>query len=383
MRMRILMVVRQFYPWVGGTERQAQKLSAKLIELGVDVRVVTGWWFRGTPQREMIGPVPVFRNFTFWEMFGVSGLRKFGGYTYLLTLLWHLWRRRHDYDIIHVHLLNYHAFPAVLAGRWWGKKTIIKTANSGQGSDIRRMQSDMLPGQRWMLPVTLTAHRLVAINVESVAELREAGTSPERIITIPNGVEVSGPSKRDYALNGNVTAMFVGRLHSNKGLDVLLTAFQQVIRRRPDQGWRLWLVGDGPLRSQLEAQAADLGLAERMKFWGWVENVSSLLAQADVFVLPSRTEGISNALLEAMAVGLPCVATSIGGNVDLLQTHQAGLLVPPDDVNALAEALLSLGGTEALRAQLGRRARQMVEAHFSIDSVAQQYLELYHSLMHQ
>ena len=381
--MRILMIVRQFYPWVGGAERQTQKLAAKLIELGLDVNIVTGWWFRGTPRQEIIDTVPVFRNFTCWQMFGIKGLRKFGGYLYILSLFWYLWKHRHEYDLIHVHLLSYAALSAVLAGRWLGKKTIIKISNSGQDSDIRRMQeNDMLPGQRQMLPVTLRADQMVAINRKIIDELRQVGVPAERILTIPNGVETNGSDyKTDYKLDNTATLVFVGRLHPQKGLNVLLPAFKQVIEKKPNVEWRLWLVGDGPLRAELEAMAQQLGIAGAVKFWGKVDDVPSYLAQADMFVLPSRAEGMSNALLEAMAYGLPCVATRISGNVDLIQHEQNGLLVSPQSETDLAKAIVRLAGDETLRHKIGRSARCTVETEYSIDSVAQKYIELYHTLL--
>jgi glycosyltransferase involved in cell wall biosynthesis len=379
--MRVVMIVRQFFPWVGGTERQAQKLSARLIELGVDVRVVTGWWFWKTPREEVIETVPVFRNFTCWNMFNLKGLRKFAGYTYILSLFWYLWKHRAEYDVIHIHLLNYHAFPAVLSGRWLGKRSLIKMANSGQGSDIRRMHTNVLPGQKQMLPVTLKADRLVAINEESIGELRAAGVPSERIIVIPNGVETNGHYKSDYQLNNTVVVLFVGRLHPNKGLDILLPACQSVIRRRPELQWQLWLVGDGPLRGELEQLAEKLQISQAVKFWGQVKDVTPYLAQADIFVLPSRTEGISNALLEAMAYGLPCVATCIGGNTDLIMHNENGLLVNPESEVELAEAVTRLADDEILRLKIGRSARQRIEANYSINHIARRYIELYQTLL--
>jgi len=381
--MRVLMIVRQFYPWVGGAERQAQRLAAKLINLGIDVSIVTGWWIWGTPRREVIETIPVFRNFACWGMFGLKGLRKFGGYIYMLSLFWHLWKNRHEYDLIHVHLLSYSAFPGVLAGRWLGKKTIIKIATSGQRSDILRMrENDMLPGQRQMLPLTLKADRMVAINREIVDELLEAGVPPERIVVISNGVEVDRfDYRRDYRLGSTVTVLFVGRLHPQKGLDVLLPAFRRVIHSRPDIGWRLWLLGDGPLRPKLRMMAEQQGIGPAVKFWGQVNNVPAYLAQADMFVLPSRAEGMSNALLEAMAHGLPCVATRISGNTDLIQHNENGLLVTPESEAALAEAIIRLADDEVLRQKVGRLARQTVEAEYSMDRIAERYVRLYTMLL--
>ena len=162
---RVVMVVRLYHPWVGGTERQAHKLSKQLLARGCRLEVVTGWWFRGTRQREVIDTVPVFRNQTLWEFFGIRGLRKFGGYLYILTLLWYLWRCRAHYDVIHVHGLNYHTFAASIAGRRLGKPTIVKLANSGPASDIVKMREDrQLALARFMLPRALQCDLFVALN---------------------------------------------------------------------------------------------------------------------------------------------------------------------------------------------------------------------------
>jgi len=375
------MVVRQFYPWVGGAERQAEQLAAKLIEQGLDVRVVTGWWRWDTARREVVSGVPVFRNFTFWNMFGVRGLRKFAGYLYMLSLFWHLWRQRAHYDIIHVHLLSYPAWPAVLAGRWLGKKTIIKLANSGTQSDLLRMrQDDMLPGQRWMLPLTLQADRLVGISHEIVAELRAAGVPANRISHIPNGVVIPPAVPRRQPAGGRLEVVFVGRLVPSKGGRTLIAAFDQARQARPNLFGQLVLLGSGPLRPELEALARSLGIESQVRFCGAVRDVPEHLRQADIFVLPSQAEGISNALLEAMARGLPCIASRVGGNRDLIREGESGLLVTPDDVGELALALIRLAEDAALRERLGRQARRQVEAENGLDSVARRYQALYAAL---
>jgi len=255
-------------------------------------------------------------------------------------------------------------------------------ANSGQGSDIRRMQeNDMLPGQRQMLPLALGADRIVAINRETIFELQEVGVSLERIVTIPNGVETDSLNyKRAYTINGQVTVIFVGRLHPSKGVEVLLGAFNQVVLNRPDMGWRLWILGEGPLKPELELMARQLGIAQQVKFWGRVDDVPVYLTQADLFVLPSRTEGISNALLEAMAHGLPCVATRIGGNVDLIRHGENGLLVKPESESELVEAIKLLATDENLRCNVGKVARQTIEREYSLESVVRRYITLYKSL---
>lgn len=384
MSTRVLMISRLFNPAIGGTELQAQNLAHKLIEKGVDIQMTTSWWFRGTQQHEVIESIPVFRNFAFWGFFGIKGLRKFGDYIYLLTLFWYLYRHRNKYDIIHIHMLNQAAFPGVLAGLWLRKPTIIKLAASGLYSDISKMQTNnfALPGSRQMLPVILRADRFVAISQAIVEELLEVGIPQEKILFIPNGLEMDEfDLKTDYGLHDPIRLISVGRLHHQKGLDVLLQAFSDIIANRPKRRWRLLLLGDGPLQHELKEMARRLGIDREVEFGGFVNNVSSYLNTADVFLLPSRSEGLSNALLEAMAYGLPCIATSVGGNVDLIRHSDTGILVPPDDSTALADAIISLTEEEPLRRRLGGAAYQTIEATYNLDSVATKYIKLYDSLL--
>jgi glycosyltransferase involved in cell wall biosynthesis len=381
--MRILMVVRLFYPWIGGTERQAHKLAKKLSERDIDVKIVTGWWFRGTPQREVIDGIPVFRNQTLWEMFGVKGLRRFGGYLYFFSLLWYLWRHRGEYDLLHVHGLNYHAGAAALAGRWFHRRTLVKLANSGQASDIKKMQAgQQLPLSRFLLPAALSSDRFVATNHLIADELIAAGVPANRITKLPNGVEIdSVRAKLDFSLNDPVRLVFVGRLHAQKGLDVLLTAFKQLLSHHPQWHLHLQLLGDGPLREDLVALADDLGIASHVDFIGMTERVPEYLQQADIFVLPSRAEGHSNALLEAMACGLPVVVSDIPANLDVVEGGRNGLVFAVDDPRSLSAALARLLEQRELRARLGLAARETVEAQYSLDHIVDDYIALYREIL--
>ena len=379
---RVFMVVRLFYPWIGGTERQAHKLALALSEKGVPVEIVTGWWFRGTPRREELDGLPVYRNFTLWQFLGIKGLRKFGGYLYILTLILYLWRRRNDYDVIHVHGLNYHTFAANLAGRWFDRRTIAKLANSGQASDVQKMRQDrQLALARYMLPVALQSDRFVAINETIVEELVAAGVEPERIVSVGNGVETDRIQPRaDYSLGQPARLLYVGRLHPQKGLDVLLQAIR-LLGDEPARPIQCRLIGDGPARGELTALAGQLGLDDLVTFCGQSDQVLEELAAADVFVLPSRAEGLSNALLEAMAAGLPAVVSDIPGNVDVIEHERNGLLFRAEDPRDLAERLNSLLDQEDLRRRLGQAARQTVEERYSLDIVSQRYLNLYEQVV--
>jgi L-malate glycosyltransferase len=380
---RVLMVVRLFYPWVGGTERQALKLAQQLAAKGVIVEITTGWWFRGTPQREVVGGVSVFRNHTLWEMFGIRGLRKFGGYLYILSLIFYLWRHRFHYDIIHVHGLNYHTFAAVLAGRWFRRKTVTKVANSGQASDILKMhKGQQLALSRYMLPAALRSDCFVALTETIAAELTKAGVSSTHIANLVNGVESERiVAKSSYVLHQPPKLIYVGRLHAQKGVDILLRAVEQLMAQHPSHRVCLQIVGDGPLWDFLHSLAEQLGISRQVQFLGQTDQVLEQLSQADIFVLPSRAEGLSNALLEAMACGLPVVVSDVPGNVDVVTDGKTGLLFTAEDPNSLAQALVSLLGQPQLRQVLGRAARQCVENRYSLNSVADRYIALYRDLL--
>lgn len=375
---RVVMVVRLFHPWVGGTERQAQKLAKKLTEDGIDVQISTGRWFRGTKSWEAIDGVPVFRNSTLWEFFGLRGFRKFGGYLYMLTLLWHLWRRRNTYDIIHVHGLNYHTAIAVIAGRLLHRPVIVKLANSGPASDIDRMrQGRQLALSRFLLPTALRSDRFVALNPAVIGELMDAGVGRDRIVEIPNGVETTSLEPTRTA--GTIRVTYIGRLHHQKGLDTLLRAAAIVKQQSPSLQFDLTLVGDGPARAGLKKLAEGLGVPVR--FTGTTVDVAGELATAAVFVLPSQAEGLSNSLLEAMATKHAVVVSAIPGNLAVVTDGHNGLVFTPGNEQELATVLQRLLVDDQLRETLGANAVATVDRLYRLDVVAARYRNLYLELL--
>jgi glycosyltransferase involved in cell wall biosynthesis len=142
--MKILMVISQFYPVIGGAEKQAQLLARTLLQKGIEVKILTGWWNRKTPRKEIIDGVMVIRNFCGWGMFGLKRnrtIRMVHGLIYMVSLAAYLILHRREYDIIHVHQALYPAFVSVLVGKQvLGKSVIVKTASSGMTSDIKQLE---------------------------------------------------------------------------------------------------------------------------------------------------------------------------------------------------------------------------------------------------
>jgi glycosyltransferase involved in cell wall biosynthesis len=175
------------------------------------------------------------------------------------------------------------------------------------------------------------------------------------------------------------TILTVANLRSEKAHEVLLVAAAQLRRY---SHLRFLIAGDGPRAAELRALAKTLGVARQVSFLGHREDVPALLASADAFVLPSRSEAFPNGAIEAMAAGLPVVATRVGGLLDLIDEGRTGLLVPPDDPAALAAAIESLVLSPARAAMLGAAARDEVTRRYSFDRMVRGFEDLYLAQLH-
>jgi glycosyltransferase involved in cell wall biosynthesis len=201
--------------------------------------------------------------------------------------------------------------------------------------------------------------------------------APDIVVkTIPNGVDAKKfQVSKKHRKNGRVRMVFVGRLTHQKGIDIFLRALHRLDGGVPVEAE---LVGDGGARLDLQNLVKQLGLENRVHFEGWSsrEDVLAYYQGADIFVMPSRDEGMPNALLEAMACGLPVIATRVSGNEELVQDGVTGLLVPPDDPCALGKALERLVKNEDLRRMMGKAGRGSAERIYTWRLTARAYLAL-------
>ena len=218
------------------------------------------------------------------------------------------------------------------------------------------------------------AHRVVANSRAAAAQVAREGVSPERIAVIPNGIEMTRyPAAPARAARRVITT--VANLRGEKGHEVLIEAAARVLRERP--GTVFQLVGGGPMKTQLQQQAYDLGIADAVRFLGHREDVPQLLHDSDLFVLPSRSEAFPNGVVEAMAVGLPVVASDVGGIPELIEHERNGVLVPVGDAEALARALLRLIDDPARTAELGAAARATIAQGYSFERMVAAFETLY------
>ena len=229
----------------------------------------------------------------------------------------------------------------------------------------------------------------VTANSEAVRRhVHEAeGCALDKIVVIPNGVDLTRfPAVESAATTARATLAIdpptsrpivgtVARLAPKKGQHDLIEAAALVVRRRPDATFVL--VGGGPLLSDLRTQADGLGLNGSVRFLGAVDDPIPLLSRMDVFVLSSHMEGMSNAMLEAMAAGRPVVATRVGGNAEVVEDGVTGFLVPPRDPARLAEAMLTLLDDPARASAMGVAGRARVETHYAVGPMVGRLEDLY------
>ncbi|MGH7408997.1 MAG: glycosyltransferase, partial [Candidatus Methylomirabilales bacterium] len=262
--------------------------------------------------------------------------------------------RRERVEVLYSFL--FHAnLMARLVGGWCGVPVRVSTERiAGWEGPVRRLLNRLTAG---------LATRVVAVS-EAVRDetARTLGVAPERVTVIPNGV-----STREFApASRPVEAPVIGctgRLHRKNSHPTLLEAFAAIRQALPEA--RLFLVGDGPERGPLERAVARRGWGGAVTFAGEQADVRPWLHRMAVYVQPSIAEGMSNSILEAMACGLPVVATRVGGTPEMVEDGVSGLLVPPEDPAALATALVTLLGDPARRAAMGAAGRERVARQFN------------------
>jgi glycosyltransferase involved in cell wall biosynthesis len=278
--------------------------------------------------------------------------------------------RAADAALIHANGTRAMAY-AVAAGRLARRPTIWH---------VRIAESDGLVDRALCAAAT-------AVIATSRAVARRFAWAEAKVRVVPNGIDLKRfvprpPSAALRAILGvppsAPVVLSIGRHVPEKGYRHLVDAALPVERARAGVHWVL--VGDGELRPELEAQARRLGLAGAMHFAGWRDDVADVLALADVFVLPSESEGFGRVLVEAMAMARPVVATAVGGVPDIVLASQTGLLVPPADPAALAGAVQALLGDPARAARLGAAGRARAESTFGlgahVDGVERVYDEV-------
>lgn len=391
--MRVYIAPETFLPLVGGLEKQAFLQSKYLRTQGVEATIITMHFQQGSPGYEILEGVPVLRvagRILAWRNRLPGILRRLCYLLALCVLGWRLWRCRQTYDILHVFQFSLFTLPALVVCRLARKPLVI-----GMRCDVppltdkkcRHSWADLdgLARLGWLAlhlinrQLCLARACIVVLSAHMRESLSRYGLDGAEIRLIPNGVDTVSFSPCSEQRGQALTVVCVAGFRYQKGIDVLLHAWSLLVEQLPAA--RLILVGDGPLLVSLQRLAVDLGITASVEFAGLCSDVARQYQRGRIAVLPSRWEGMPNALLEAMACGRACIATRVSGSIDLLGQEEHGILVEPENRESLAAALWLLLTEPDMVWRYGQAARQFIEQHHAFQHVMDKYTELYNDLL--
>ena len=361
----------------GGVERVVDEVCHRLARQGHILRVFTFNTARA-PAYEVLDGVQIYRApaIELTRLTRMQASLSPG----LLPLAWRLARSRPP-DILHAHNLVFSSTLAATVLKRLVNRPLVTTLHLGSLGQLGGLSQLLASSYERTLgrAVVGSSDRIIAVSDAVGGHAVRLGARPEAVRVIANGVD----TRRFYPAMGRQNGTFrvacVGRLILNKGPQYLVEAAPQVLRARPET--EFVFVGDGPLRSGLEERARQLGISRRLVFLGTRPDVAAILQTCDVLARPSLLEGMPLTVLEAMACGLPVVATPVSGTAELVRDGENGLLVQPGDPACLARAILRLMEDEPLRTAQGKRGRHLVEGGFSWEAVAERTLAVYRELL--
>lgn len=380
---------------IGGAQEVVRTLVEFLLASGSCQPVVCT--FKDGPLRQEIEQVGVKVEVLPQRRYGVVALPLF-----IMDMV-RIWKslaelvKRYDVDVVQTHLLASLDFLVLLLLYTTDLRVVLWTFHN-----VRfELTAAMLPRHKWLLLPKRYSHRLlyrlashlvsgfIAVSDEvKEAMIETIGPIQDKIVVVDNGVDVrryGRPVDRvairhQLGLEANTRLIaVVATLKEQKGHRYLIEAMAVIVPRHPDL--HVLFIGDGELREELQVQVERLNLGHHIYFLGSRSDVPQLLAACDLFVLPSLWEGLSMALLEAMATGLPIVATEVSGTVQVLVPNETGILVPPGEPGRLTHAIERLMSDPERAQAMGAAARRRVAAEFSAQKQAGEHLALYHRLL--
>lgn len=372
--MRILLVNYEFPPAGGGAGNATLFMARALVGLGHEPTVLTGA-VGGEPASSLVDGIRVIRVRPRRGAADRASIGDIAGF--LAAAFFRAPAIARDCRAEGV--VTFFTIPSGPAGWLLNRLKGLPYVVSLRGGDVPGHVPGIQAFHRVTKPLrraVLRRARAVVANAPGLAR-RSEGVDPVPVQVIPNGVDSdyfrpAGPGERAEGFR----ILFVGRLHEEKNVELLLHAAARVHAAGVDL--HVDLVGDGAMRPALEELARDLGIAARVAWHGWLpkDQVAPLYRRATCLVNPSRYEGMPNTVLEAMASGLPVVASDVGGNNDLVVHEGSGFLFELPGVEAMAAALNALAASPALAQRMGALGREIVVSGYSWQSVAGRYVEL-------
>jgi glycosyltransferase involved in cell wall biosynthesis len=376
--MRILLWKKDIAKIQGGEIKVTARLAAQLRQQGHDAFLVSsrGKWLEQTRVEQSIGQLHVLIYYLSHPPLPIIGQLVHYLHLFFFMIIRHV-------QAIHVVSIKGRGLPVIFMGRLLNRLTICYTVGSYVHYLVER-QARQPRRVRWHVRLLNWTNIFICESDVCKQTLIEQGITGTKIRVVSNGVDTThfspDPDKRDA--NRRTLGLFIdgiwlvwcGSLRALKRPDLPVAALVQLAQLFPDLN--LALVGDGPQRDEIAQLIADNGLTERVVITGWVADTRDYLRAGDFYVVSSDKENHSNSLMEAMACGLPSIATDVGGNGTIVQHRHNGLLVPPDDVEALATAITTYLTDAAFAHKMGVQARHSIQEHHSLPNMARAYAKI-------
>ena len=376
------MISGRFFPEsAGGSQKQCLRLSKELIKKGYSITILTSRNKVKTPKNSIIADIRIVRFLTFGPPQHLS-LR----YLYA-SLIWigkiYFWMRRNhtDFDIIHSQQGKFQAYVSVKIAKIFNKKSIVQVVNGGKDFEPIILKKKLAGGKKAYQYIIKNADRFIAASDQMKFDFEKIRIPPFKVKLIKTGINTHSERINYLEKLGDIKFIFVGRFEHQKNLFALIEAFEIFIRKYRNS--KLILIGDGSLKQKIRSLVAKKALAEKVECLGWLKDVDvqNCLIRSDFFILPSHAEGMSNALLEAMNVGLIPICTQVSGARDLIGYNQNGFLIngfEPKGIFMAMDEAMRLSQKQKL--VMSQRCVDKIEQEHKIEKMAEKFTDLYDSL---
>jgi len=376
--MHVCMFTDYFLPHLfGGTEKAVYEISRRLVKKGHQVTVLT-LDVHGYERRSQVEGIDIYR-------LPAVSLTKVVGAQLTVSPLSVLRTSRIIRsvcpDVIHAHNLYFNLTAISSMVKRLTHLPLVTTLHLPKMQYDKPLLDTLIKFYQKTIGhlIVKSSDRLIAVSKSVLMHaIEDLKASPSGITLIPNGVDTSVFLPNDQRRK-NAIVTFIGRLIRNKGPQCLIQASPDILKSHPEA--RIYIVGEGPLKDKLMHQVATQRLEDHIHFLSSVSDILPILQSTTIFVRPSLTEGMSLAILEAMACGLPVVASSVEGNVEIIDHGKTGYLVPPTNSKALAEAITFLLSNQKIASEIGENARRKIEKFYDWEHIADRTMEIYLSLL--
>jgi len=375
LKMKILLINYEFPPLGGGAGNATQNIAKELVRLEQEVIVISSSFNNLTREENLNG----------YKLIRVKSLRKERGQSnpwemiiFVISVIFFLskflkkWRP----DII----IAFFSIPSGIVAYWLKKRYKINYIISLRGGDVPGFYAKNLKFYHWLtLPINKKVWqkaKSIIANSKGLQRLAQqtADQLHKKVAYIPNGVDTNIFYPLKQKGGNKFKIIFIGRLTEQKNIEMLIGAISQ-LSEKIKNNLKCEIIGQGPLKKKLMKMANKLKLNKIIIFLGWLdrEDLPDKYREADIFILPSKDEGMPNVILEAMASGLPIIATDISGNQELVASNLNGILI--NNTEELTNALIKMINDEKLRINFGQQSL-IKSRYYSWQKVAKQYLEI-------